>query len=302
MGSFKETEMPERPKSKVNYLLLLNRHNQPRWGDARLSQVKPHAVEVWLSEMPYTPETRRHIRNMLYRLFEFAMRKGVMAIQRNPIELVRVKGSARTKELVVLTPDQLTEILSRLSDPYRLMVQLAAFLGLRICEVLGLQFGDIDHPKQLLHIRRSAVDGNVADTKTAASADALPLSAEMLSLLDEWREEVTATEEGWLFPSPVTEGPQHAGILLRRHIKPVAKAMGLPSLGWHSFRHSYRSWLDAVGTPVGVQQKMMRHADVATTMNLYGSALLESKRQAHRKVLEFAGFSHVGACGVQAVN
>jgi integrase len=302
MGSFKETEMPERPKSKVNYLLLLNRHIQPRWGDARLSQVKPHAVEVWLSEMPYTPETRRHIRNMLYRLFEFAMRKGVMAIQRNPIELVRVKGSARTKELVVLTPDQLTEILSRLSDPYRLMVQLAAFLGLRICEVLGLQFGDIDHPKQLLHIRRSAVDGNVADTKTAASADALPLSAEMLSLLDEWREEVTATEEGWLFPSPVTEGPQHAGILLRRHIKPVAKAMGLPSLGWHSFRHSYRSWLDAVGTPVGVQQKMMRHADVATTMNLYGSALLESKRQAHRKVLEFAGFSHVGACGVQAVN
>jgi integrase len=33
--------------------------------------------------------------------------------------------------------------------------------------------------------------------------------------------------------------------------------------------HSYRSWLDAVGTPVAVQQKLMRHADIRTTMNIY---------------------------------
>ena len=35
-------------------------------------------------------------------------------------------------------------------------------------------------------------------------------------------------------------------------------------------RHSYRSWLDAVGTPVAVHQKLMRHADIRTTMNIYG--------------------------------
>lgn len=295
--AFKESEMPERPKSRVNYLLLLDRHIKPRWGESRLSQIKPRAVEMWLSALPYAPETRRHIRNMLYRLFEFAMRAGVMDIQRNPIELVRVKGTTRTKELVVLTPDQFDQVVSRLDNPIRLMVQLSAFLGLRICEVLALQFGDIDRQKQTLRVRRSAVDGNVAATKTAASQDDVVLSPDMLALLDEWRKEAAETEEGWMFPSPVTGGPQHAGILLRRHIKPIAKAMGVPTMGWHTFRHTYRSWLDAVGTPVGVQQKMMRHADITTTMNIYGAALLESKREAQNKVLEFARVPRAAICG-----
>jgi integrase len=60
-------------------------------------------------------------------------------------------------------------------------------------------------------------------------------------------------------------------------------------------RHTFRSWLDAVGTAVGVQQKMMRHADVATTMNIYGKGMMDSKLEAHTKLLEYArvGFSGV---------
>lgn len=38
-------------------------------------------------------------------------------------------------------------------------------------------------------------------------------------------------------------------------------------------RHSYRAWLDAVGTPIAVQQKLMRHADIRTTMNTYGDIM-----------------------------
>jgi integrase len=46
-------------------------------------------------------------------------------------------------------------------------------------------------------------------------------------------------------------------------------------LGTRAFRHTYRSWLDAVGTPVAVQQKMMRHADIRTTFNIYGDVVTE---------------------------
>jgi len=59
-------------------------------------------------------------------------------------------------------------------------------------------------------------------------------------------------------------------------------------LGWHTFRHTYRAWLDATGTPVGVQQKLMRHANVATTMDVYGGALMDSKREANSKVVQMA--------------
>lgn len=47
-----------------------------------------------------------------------------------------------------------------------------------------------------------------------------------------------------------------------------AEAVLAAILSTHAFRHTHRSWLDAVGTPIAVQQKMMRHTDIRTTMNI----------------------------------
>ena len=49
-----------------------------------------------------------------------------------------------------------------------------------------------------------------------------------------------------------------------------------------------RSWLDAVGTPLAVQQKLMRHADIRTTMNIYGDVVTDEMAQAHGKVVRMA--------------
>jgi integrase len=54
-------------------------------------------------------------------------------------------------------------------------------------------------------------------------------------------------------------------------------------MGTHTFRHSYRIWIDALGTPIGVQQKLMRHSDIRTTMNIYGDAASADMREAHGK-------------------
>jgi len=35
-------------------------------------------------------------------------------------------------------------------------------------------------------------------------------------------------------------------------------------IGWHTFRHSYRSWLDETGAPLTVQKELMRHASIQT--------------------------------------
>jgi len=57
------------------------------------------------------------------------------------------------------------------------------------------------------------------------------------------------------------------------------------TLATHALRHTYRSWLDAVGTPIAVQQKLMRHADIRTTMNVYGDVVTDEMAQAHSKVV-----------------
>jgi integrase len=69
--------------------------------------------------------------------------------------------------------------------------------------------------------------------------------------------------------------------------KASAKA-GIGSLGTHSLRHSYRSWLDAVGTAIAAQQKLMRHSGIRTTLNIYGDVVTDEMAQAHSKVVHLA--------------
>jgi integrase len=68
----------------------------------------------------------------------------------------------------------------------------------------------------------------------------------------------------------------------------AGKAAGIGHISSHCFRHTYRSWLDSVGTTVGVQPKMRWHADIRTTMNVYGDALTEDMKEAGRKVARMA--------------
>jgi integrase len=55
-------------------------------------------------------------------------------------------------------------------------------------------------------------------------------------------------------------------------------------IGWCTFR----SWLDEVGTPIGVMKDLMRHSDILITMNVYGRASTATMRTANSKVLEMA--------------
>ena len=68
-------------------------------------------------------------------------------------------------------------------------------------------------------------------------------------------------------------------------------------IGWHTFRHSYRSWLQESGAPLAVQQELMRHASITTTMKTYGKVMSDSKRQANSKLVKlvFTNLRKAGA-------
>ncbi len=68
---------------------------------------------------------------------------------------------------------------------------------------------------------------------------------------------------------------------------------GISKLGTHTLRHTYRSWLDAVGTAIAVQQKLMRHSDIRTTFNIYGDVVTDEMVQANCKVARLAFCSKV---------
>jgi integrase len=74
--------------------------------------------------------------------------------------------------------------------------------------------------------------------------------------------------------------------VLENFIKPAAQRAGLGLIGWHTFRRTFSTLLRFNGEDIKVQQELMRHADIRTTMNLYTQANSDQKRQAHGKIVE----------------
>ena len=73
---------------------------------------------------------------------------------------------------------------------------------------------------------------------------------------------------------------------MKRIIQPAAKRAGVfKTVGWHTFRHSYSCLLRANHTDVKVQQELLRHSNIATTMNIYTQAVSDPKRAAHGQVV-----------------
>jgi integrase len=152
----------------------------------------------------------------------------------------------------------------------------------------GLQWLRFD-PKQSTHSQAGSgqKETRIAAVKTEYSEDELPLDPAFAAVLKAWKKQCPKSPGGWVFPSPFTDRCYHASPIQQDYIRPAGKKLGLKSVGWHTFRHSYRSWLDATGAPLGVQQKLLRHAHIGTTMQ-YGNALMESKRDANSKVIRMA--------------
>ena len=269
-----------------SYLSVLNGQIRGHWSMTPLSKMRPLLIHNWLRKLDIAPKTKAHIKALMHRLFEKAMLWELFPVSRNPMELVQVKGiSKRIRKPLILTPDQFYALVDLLPDPYKTMVMVAQCLGLRISEVLVLKWGDIDFDHLVVRVTRAVVHGRIERVKTECSQDELPLDPDFANLLLEWRTQCPKTPEGWVFPSHISGQPYHASPIQQDYLRPAGERLGLGRVGWHTFRHTYRSWLDATGAPTGVQQKLMRHAQVSTTMNVYGDALMESKREANSKVV-----------------
>ena len=294
-----------------SYLSLI-KHIRSKWGKTRIGKVKPHLVEAWLKSLTLAPKTKGNIKALMHRLFERAMFWEVIELGRNPMELVEVKGITKhVKKPVVLTVAQFYLILDLLPEPYRTMALVAQCTGLRVEEVLALRWENIHFETLSMLVDRAVVHGRLQRVKTEYSEDELPLDPDFATVLLDWKRISNGTN--LVFTSPVTGRHFHASPAQQDYLRPagwclvacpacgaaigtrcqdaegeivavhpdrrdLAKRSKLGNVGWHTFRHTYRSWLDDTGAPIGVQQKLMRHADIATTAK-YGDALMESKRK-----------------------
>jgi integrase len=216
-------------------------------------------------------------------------------ISRNVATLVRVP-SPRYRIGKGLSVDQVRAIL-KAAEGHRLyaLYVVAATMGLRRGELLGMRWSDLDLDNGTLTIEQTVqrVGGKLilSDAKTEDSEAPLPLPEwTWLVLLEHQdaqqgeRERLSAVwqENGLVFPS--TLGTPMEPRNLNRHFTSTREKAGLPTVRLHDMRHTVVSMLMELGVPPHVVQAIARHADVKLTLKVYSHANLDAMRQALGKL------------------
>jgi integrase len=288
---YRVEKMPTRHDTRGGYESWLRVYILPKWEDHTITELQARPVELWLESLPLAPKSKVHIRGILSALWNFAMWKQDIPMQVNPISLVTIKGaSKRIRQPRSLTVEQFRLLISHLREPFGTMALVCVCFGLRISECLALRWSDVDWLNGTLRVERGIVQQIVDDVKTDDSRKTLTIANDLLDVLKVWKQTTQfSAPEDWMFASPVQIGRlpwSYTGV--KQELQRAAEAAGIGHLRTHTFRHTYRTWLDSVGTPVGVQQRLMRHADIRTTMNIYGDAATPDMREASGKVAMLA--------------
>ena len=222
-------------------------------------------------------------------VFQHAIRYGWLNDGENPIHAVR-QNTKRERVTEPLEAWEFRALIAKLPQKMRVIGIVAATTGLRISEVLGLKWLDINWKEAQMNVTRSVVDGIIGKCKTEASRKPVPIDSFTPGELLEWRKETCYAEpEDWVFASERAGGkmPPWSDTPLDRILQPVAKKAGITKwVGFHTFRHTYSTLLKGNNADVKVVQELMRHANIITTMNIYTKALTPAKREAQSRVVD----------------
>jgi integrase len=187
----------------------------------------------------------------------------------------------RRRKTVVLTREQLATLLQSLQEPVRMLAITVAMTGLRIGEVLALRWKNVDFEKSLIHVREAVYEGNLSSPKSKSSVRDVPIGPTLQQALLERRK--AAPADAFVFASRHGT-PLDSHNLLGRVLKPACKRVGLPSVSWHSFRHTHAILLSDLGESLKTAQAQLGHARLSTTAEIYTHAVPASQRAAVEKL------------------
>jgi integrase len=134
----------------------------------------------------------------------------------------------------------------------------------------------------VIHIKRSIVKQRIGPPKTEASQKPILLNMQLAKALRVWKMKTIYNRPGdWVYASPAMKGtqPYWPNSIFRVYIKPAAKKIGLTKrIGWHTFRHTFGTILNANGENPKVIQELLRHANLKVTMDTYVQAVSDERR------------------------
>lgn len=285
------------PRTFQHYEMVVRLHVAPELGRLRLERLAPQHVQGLLgrkSASGLSPQTVRHVRAILRISLNQAIKWDLVA--RNAAALA-VPPRLQRRAFHSLSPEEARGLLDT-AQGHRLeaVFTVALSLGLRMGEILGLRWQDLDLDRATLTVNqtiyRIAGKGLVAaEPKTERSRRALFLPDGVLRALRTHRkrqlEERLAAgsqwrEHGLVFTSGIGTALEPRNLF--RSFKALLREAGLPDVRFHDLRHSAASLLLAQGVPMRAVMELLGHSSISTTADIYSHVMPAMMRDVAEKM------------------
>jgi integrase len=226
--------------------------------------------------------TLRRLKSILSAIFKLAIQQGYRPGP-NPVRETSLPRAPESEETVAYDIETVLAMLRVVPEPSRTVIAVAAFSGLRCCEIEGLQWESYDGNS--LKVLRGMWRGIAGETKSKASKASVPVIAPLRNLLDQHRLRCGNPETGIMFKSR-RNTPLSLVNLCHDYIRPALRN-AKPEIAWHGF-HAFRRGLATNLHALGVDdltiQKILRHSDVSVTQRFYIKTLSEQSVAAMKKL------------------
>jgi integrase len=236
-------------------------------------------------------------------------------IQSNPTARMGklIKNKDQKKDVNALTRDEARAMLDVLKKHYRRhhpFFLCALLTGMRLGELLGLEWGDIDFRGGFIEVRRAHVKGHITTPKSGKSrrVDMGPQLAETFKTLRTERKKESLAK-GWgevpgrVFINEVGQVLDE-GNLRRRVFYPTLVKAGIRHIRIHDLRHTYASMLIQNGESLAYVRDQLGHSSIQITVDIYGHLVPGDNKQAVARLADdilgtycTAGRVQIGATG-----
>ncbi|MBA2643147.1 MAG: site-specific integrase [Actinobacteria bacterium] len=284
------TQTQLRPRTRASYESLLRVHVVPRIGRLRIAEITEDDVAFVIAEMQKGDSKAWTIRTALTplgRVLSYAARRGFIAV--NPIRHLErgERPSPGRREMRILQRGEITALLDVADPRYRPLLAIAVFTGLRLGELLGLAWQDVDLGDGVIHVRKQLDrDGQRVAPKTPQAMRDVVLMPALGRLIREHRlASRHSRPRDLVFASALGTGLDRRNVS-RRGLERAVERAGLgdpsrPTLRFHDLRHTFASLLVAQGMNVVFVSRQLGHASPDITLRVYAH-LFDSAEHSRR--------------------
>lgn len=246
-----------KPSEMESKRVIYRCHLKPAFGHMSLDAITSRDIERYkahkLTKLGYAPKSINNHLAVLRSLLNVAKRWDILTQVPEYRELKAPEQAMR-----FLSTDEAKSLIAAGEGRWKVMITLCLNTGLRIGELIALQWQDINFVTRSLRVQRNAWRDQLGSPKGGKSREITLNTAAFSTLIHHIR-----TSQEWIFSQ--ANGLRLSHAMCRRPLHKACRKAGIALLQWHALRHTFASQLVAGGAPLRVVQQLLGHASYATT-------------------------------------